>query len=287
MEKITIKTYGKVNLYLEVIRKREDGYHELQMVMQSIGLYDKVSVKEKEKDEIILDTNSPYIPKDEGNLAFQAAKLIKEEYRIDKGVEIDIIKNIPVAAGLAGGSANAAGVLRGLNELWSLNLSGEKLQELGLRLGADVPFSVMEGAAVAEGIGEKLTPIEGLKNTWLVLCKPGISVSTPEVYKALDLSALERRPLSREFLSAIEKRDLRSVSKNMYNALETVTVKKHGVILDIKKKMMQYNAIGTMMSGSGPTVFGIFKDQERAKKAAQNLRKYHNQTYVVNTYNKA
>ncbi|NBG88049.1 4-(cytidine 5'-diphospho)-2-C-methyl-D-erythritol kinase [Isachenkonia alkalipeptolytica] len=286
MEKIRIKTYGKINLYLEVIKKREDGYHDLQMVMQSIGLYDEVSLQKKERDEITLYTNSPYIPTDEGNIAVQAAKLMKEEFQIDQGVEISITKNIPVAAGLAGGSANAAGVLKGLNELWELKLRDEKLRELGLRLGADVPFVLMEGAAVAEGIGERLTPIEGLKNTWLVLCKPGISISTPEVYKALDLEALERRPLPPGFLSAIEKRDLRTLSKTMYNALESVTAKKHGVIEDIKKKMMQYNAIGAMMTGSGPTVFGIFKDQDRAKKAARNLRKYHHQTYVVNTYNK-
>ncbi len=287
MDKITIKTYGKINLYLEVIKKRDDGYHELQMVMQSIGLYDRVSLKEREKDEILLYTNSPYIPRDEGNIAVQAANLIKEEYDIDKGVEITIDKNIPVAAGLAGGSANAAGVLKGLNELWNLNLSQGKLRDLGLRLGADVPFSVMEGSAVAEGIGERLTPITGLKNTWIVLCKPGISVSTPEVYKELDLTGLEARPLPKEFLTAIENRDLRFISRTMYNALESVTLKKHEAIEGIKKKMMQYNAMGTMMTGSGPTVFGIFKDQDKAKKAAHNLRKYHHQTYVVNTYNKS
>jgi len=287
MEKITIRTYGKINLYLEVLNKREDGYHELQMVMQSISLYDKVSVKETEKDEILLYTNSPYIPKDDGNIAVQAAKLIKEEFHIDKGVEITIDKNIPVAAGLAGGSANAAGVLKGLNELWGLGLTEGKLRDLGLRLGADVPFSVMEGAAIAEGIGERLTPIAGLKNTWMVLCKPGVSVSTPDVYKELNVSALEKKPLSEEFLTAIEKRDLRLISKTMYNALESVTLKKHGVIEDIKKRMMQYNAIGTMMTGSGPTVFGIFKDQERAKKAARNLKKHYHQTYVVTTHNKS
>ncbi len=285
MEKIMLKTYGKVNLYLEVIGRREDGYHELQMVMQSIGLYDTVTLEEREKDEVLIKTNSPYIPKDAGNIGVQAAKLIKEEYQIDQGVEITIDKNIPVAAGLAGGSANAAGVLKGLNQLWELGLSEEKLRALGLRLGADVPFAIMEGAAVAEGIGEKLTPIRGLRNTWMVLCKPGISVSTPEVYKALDLSKLERRPLTKEFLTAVENRDLRTVSKNMYNALESVTLNKHHVIRDIKNKMMQYNAIGTMMTGSGPTVFGIFKDQDRAKKAAQNLLRYHHQTYVVTTYN--
>lgn len=286
MDKISIKTYGKINLYLEVIKKREDGYHELQMVMQSIGLYDTVSLKEREADEIILYTNSPYIPKDEGNIGVQAAKLIKEEFQIEKGIEITIDKKLPVAAGLAGGSANAAGVLKGLNELWNLNLSEEKLRDLGLRLGADVPFSIMEGSAIAEGIGEKLTPIAGLKNTWLVLCKPGVSVSTPDVYKELDLSVLEKRPLAKEFLRAIENRDLKFISNNMYNALESVTLHKHAVIRDIKQKMMQFNAIGTMMTGSGPTVFGIFKDQERAKKAARNLKKYHHQTYVVNTYNK-
>lgn len=285
MEKITIKTYGKINLYLEVNKKRDDGYHELQMVMQSISLYDRVSVKEIEKNEISIYTNSPYIPKDDGNIAVKAAKLIKEEFHIDKGVEITIDKNIPVAAGLAGGSANAAAVLKGLNELWELGLSEGKLRDLGLRLGADVPFSVMEGAAIAEGIGERLTPISGLKNTWMVLCKPGISVSTPEVYRELDLSVLKEKPLPKEFLTAIENRDLRSISNNMYNALESVTLKKHDVVEDIKKKMMQYNAIGTMMTGSGPTVFGIFKDQERAKKAARNLKKHYHQTYVVTTYN--
>ena len=285
MKNLKIRTYGKINLYLEVTGKRENGYHELEMVMQNVNLYDEIYLEELEVNRIVLTSDSQYIPKDESNIAAQAAAVIKERFDLDRGVKIHIRKNIPVAAGLAGGSGNAAGVLKGLNSLWELGLSTRELQELGLNLGADVPFQVMGGAAVARGIGENLTAIKGLKNTWIVLSKPALSVSTPEVYGELNVEQLPEKPIQKEFIEAVEKRDLHYVSNNMYNALESVTLIKHPVIEEIKRKMMQYNAMGSMMSGSGPTVFGIFKNQEKAKKAAYHLGRFHRQTFVVNTYN--
>jgi len=254
------------------------------MIMQQIDLYDTIVLTERNDKQIVLRSNCDYIPRDEGNIAFRAAALIRKRFNINKGIEIEIDKQIPVAAGLAGGSTNAAAVLRGLNQLWQLGLSREEMMALGVNLGADVPFCVLGGAAHATGIGESLTPVQGLKNLWLVIAKPSISVSTAEVYAQLNLSKLGERPDTKKMLELIAQNDISNLAKNMRNVLETVTEVKYPVIREIKGKMMEYNALGCMMTGSGPTVFGIYKNYERAKSAYENLALLYKQTYMVQTY---
>ncbi len=284
MREIQLKSRAKINLSLDVLKKREDGYHEVQMIMQQIDLYDRILLRERKDNKIQVISNCEFIPKDSGNIAYQAALKMRNHCKSPYGLDIHIEKNIPVAAGLAGGSSNAAAVIKGLNEFWNLKLTTKELMEIGVTIGADVPFCIMGGAAYAEGIGEKLTPITGLKNVWMVIAKPAISVSTAEVYGQLDLSKLLDRPNTIELLETIETGDVTILSKNMRNVLESVTENKHPVIKEIKNKMMEFNALGSMMSGSGPTVFGIYKNYERAKSAYENLSLLYKQTYMVQSY---
>lgn len=286
MNKIKLKTRAKINLYLEVINKREDGYHNLDMIMQSINLYDYIYVECLKEDKIIIKSNSDFVPENQDNICYKAAKLMKKEFNIKTGFNIYIDKKIPVAAGLAGGSSNAAGVLKAINSLSKLGLTQEELMDLGVKLGADVPFCIMEGCARAEGIGEKLTKLNGLKNTWIIVSKPNIAVSTSEVYSSLNLEDMNQRPMKDLFIENLANRNLKYISDNMYNALEFVTIKKHPIINTIKEKIIEYNGIGSMMSGSGPSVFGIYKDYKLATKSYKNLKKMYTETYLVNTYTK-
>ncbi|SES94677.1 4-diphosphocytidyl-2-C-methyl-D-erythritol kinase [Natronincola peptidivorans] len=287
MSRIQLKSRAKINLSLDVLGKRSDGYHEVEMIMQQVNLYDTITlVDRRDRETIEIITDCEYIPKNNGNIAYKAAALIKETLNIPWGIDIMIEKHIPVAAGLAGGSSNAAAVLVGLNKLWQLKLTTEDLMRLGVKIGADVPFCIMGNAAVAEGIGEKLTAVKGLENIWMVLAKPSISVSTAEVYTQLDLSKIEKRPDTQKLLKAMELGELYTLSQNMVNVLETVTEKKYPIIRQLKKKMIEYHAVGSMMSGSGPTVFGIFKTYEKAKAAYRNLKIINKQTYMVQSYSK-
>lgn len=287
MKSVQLTARAKINLSLDVMKKRYDGYHEVKMIMQQIDLYDIVTLTENDRQTINIRTECEYIPTDEKNIAYQAAELLKEKLDISKGVDIRIEKNIPVAAGLAGGSSNAAAVLLGLNRLWDLHLTTKELMLWGVEIGADVPFCVLGGAALAEGIGENLTPIRGLENVWVVISKPSFSVSTEGIYKQLDLSKLKQRQDINVLIDAVERGDLVKLSKNMFNVLEEVTALKHPIIKQIKKKMLEYNAIGSIMSGSGPTVFGIYKNYERAKSARDNLLKLYKQTYITQSYSKS
>ncbi|MCD5414488.1 MAG: 4-(cytidine 5'-diphospho)-2-C-methyl-D-erythritol kinase [Clostridiales bacterium] len=287
MKSVQLTARAKINLSLDVMKKRYDGYHEVKMIMQQIDLYDIVTLTENDRQTINIRTECEYIPTDEKNIAYQAAELLKEKLDISKGVDIRIEKNIPVAAGLAGGSSNAAAVLLGLNRLWDLHLTTKELMLWGVEIGADVPFCVLGGAALAEGIGENLTPIRGLENVWVVISKPSFSVSTEGIYKQLDLSKLKQRQDIYVLIDAVERGDLVKLSKNMFNVLEEVTALKHPIIKQIKKKMLEYNAIGSIMSGSGPTVFGIYKNYERAKSARDNLLKLYKQTYITQSYSKS
>ncbi|MCT4607118.1 MAG: 4-(cytidine 5'-diphospho)-2-C-methyl-D-erythritol kinase [Marinisporobacter sp.] len=282
MDEMRIRARAKVNLSLDVLRRREDGYHEVKMIMHQVDLYDEILLKNIEKG-ILLETNCEYIPVNEGNIAYKAAKLMMDEFHIKKGVYIYIDKKIPVAAGLAGGSTDAAAVMMGLNELWEIGATKEELMKLSVALGADVPFCILGGAALAEGIGEKLTPIQGL-DEWIVLCKPNISVSTANVYKNLDVNKIEKHPDTDKILIALENKNLQTVLENLCNVLEPVTERMHPIVRDIKRKMVEYHALGSLMSGSGPTVFGIYKDYNKAKSAYENLSKVYNQVYLVKTY---
>ena len=287
MNSISLKSRAKINLSIDVIGKREDGYHIVEMIMQTIDLYDDIKLKELEEDNIIIKSECSYIPLNEDNIVYKAAKLLKEKMDIKKGIEIFIKKNIPVAAGMAGGSSNAAAVLVGLNELWKLGLSKDELRDLGLKLGADVPFCIEGGTALAEGIGEKLTYIKGInKDVNILVCKPDIFVSTKEVYQSLDIKNIEKRPDNKLLIEKLKNDDIVSVSNNMVNVLEEVTSKKYSDIKVIENIIAKNGAMGTMMSGSGPTVFGFFDNEEKAKRARVELLENYSQVYVVTSSEK-
>ena len=282
MKSIELKSRAKINLSIDVLGKREDGYHLVEMIMQTIDLYDIIKITENDIDEININSNSLDIPLNKNNIVYKAAEVLKERFNIKSGLNIFIQKNIPVAAGMAGGSCNAAAVLVGLNKLWNLKLSEKQLQEIGLALGADVPFCISGNAALAQGIGEELTYIKGLpKDTSILICKPNLFVSTKDVYQGLDLDNIKDRPDNKLLIKCLEEGNIKLLSENMVNVLESVTSKMHEEILDIEKIMLDNNALGSMMSGSGPTVFGLFEKEEDAIKGKEKLLKKYNQVYVV------
>lgn len=272
MKKITMDAYGKINLSLDVLHKRADGYHELRMIMQQIDLKDIITIEDY-TDDIIIESNNGSIPLDSSNLVYKAWDALSKRCNIKRGVLIKIQKNIPVAAGLAGGSSDAAAVLKGLNILWGLDLSEEELMEVGLSIGADVPYCIMGGTALAEGIGEKLTTLKPFRGKHILLANPGVSVETGQVYKGLKLDKIKKRPDTESLLRAIEDDNLRYIADNMVNLLEIVTIEKHPIIEEIKNQMKNFGALGSLMSGSGPTVFGIFEDEENMLKCKEELLK--------------
>ena len=284
---VTLKALAKINLGLDVLGRRENGYHDVRMVMQTIYLYDNVTVQKTEEAGIHLECNLFYLPVDETNIAYKAAKLLMDEFDIKEGVRIVLDKHIPVAAGLAGGSANAAAVLVGMNRLFSLGLSQQQLMERGVSLGADVPYCVMRGTVLAEGIGEILTPLPPLPKCYVLIAKPGISVSTKTVYEKLDSQEISEHPDIDGILEGLDKQDIYKVAASMGNVLETVTIGDYPIIEDIKDVMKQDGALNAMMSGSGPTVFGIFDDKSKARKAQEHIRTLQiaKKVYIANVHN--
>lgn len=283
------KARAKINFFLEVEGKRQDGYHDIRTVMQQINLWDDVEIDVQQGNGIKVSTDLPYLPLGIANTAYKAAKNLQELCGINRMLKIKIKKGIPVSAGLAGGSSDAAAVLRMLESGLSLGLSEKKLMEVAGKIGADVPFCLMGKAALAEGIGEILTPIDGLKKGFILLSKPNIAVSTAKVYKALDLKeGLAGRGLlgAELVIKEMALGNLDGLSSKLYNRLEDVTLIRHPIVGDIKNKMLQYGALGALMSGSGPTVFGIFRDYGRASKAYKNLKKTYSQTYITVAYSK-
>ena len=283
MNSIKVKAYAKVNLSLDVLKRRENGYHEVEMIMQQVTLFDNITITKKDEG-ISIDCDCVYIPNNSKNIAYRIAEDILNRFDIKTGIHIEIEKKIPVAAGLAGGSADAAAVIKGLNKLFDLKMSKQEMKDMSVSHGADIPFCIEGGAAVARGIGEELEVIEGLKKVWLVLYKPSISVSTKGIYQRLVVDKIKRHPDTPFLLDAIKRGDCRTLAQNMYNVLEEVTVDKYPMINDIEKKMKEYGAVGTMMSGSGPTVFGIFKNYKCAESAFKNLHKKNKQVFLVMTY---
>ena len=255
----TGKAAAKINLAIDVLRKRPDGYHDVSMIMQSVALYDTITVRAL-KGEIRVTSNTDKIPVDKGNIAYKAAEYLKTKYNVKEGVLINIDKTIPVAAGLAGGSTDAALTLKLLNKAWNLRLSKGELLDAGKKLGSDVPFCIQGGTALAEGLGDKLTSLSGFPDCTILLAKPSVSISTKEVYEGLVLESITERPDIKDMISSIDKGDLKGIASNMCNVLETVTIRKCPQISELKKKLVEYGALGSMMSGSGPTVFGIFKE---------------------------
>lgn len=279
-----VKTNAKINLSIDVVGKRNDGYHLVEMIMQSINLYDILDINEIDEDKIIIKTNSCEVPTNDENIVYKAVKLIKDEFNIKKGVSIFIQKNIPVAGGMAGGSSNCAGVLICLNKLWNLNLDINKLKDLGLKLGADVPFCIEGGSMLASNIGEKLEKIPNLNQEIKILvCKPDLLVSTKEVYQSLDINNLKNKPDNKYLINCLKNNDNKNLAKNMKNVLENVTVNMHKEIQEIKNIMIQNNALGSIMSGSGPTVFGLFDDDDSIQKAKNILIKTYKQIYTTNS----
>lgn len=288
-----LKAYGKINLGLDVLRKREDGYHEVRMVMQTVGLYDRIDLMYLEQPGIKVETNLYYLPNNENNLAYKAAKLLIDEFGVKKGVSIKLKKFIPVAAGMAGGSSDAAAVLFGVNRMFGLGLSIEQLMERGVKIGADVPYCVLRGTALSEGIGEVLTPLPPLPQCQVLIAKPAISVSTKFVYENLGVNELrpEQHPDIDAMVEAIGREDIHGIASHMGNVLETVTIKAHPVIGQIKEMMMDMGAMGSLMSGSGPTVFGLFGNSKEALAAYERMRYGEGtdlvrQVYLTDFYNR-
>ncbi len=271
MNSIELKARAKINLSLDVLGKRPDGYHDIRMIMQTISLHDKIYLEIIPKG-IEIESDCRWIPSDSDNIAYKAADLLIKEYNISNGVKIRIRKEIPVAAGLAGGSADAAAVLKGMNILFNLDIGETDILSFGKRIGADVPFCLKGGTILAEGIGEVLTDIGPMPKVDIVLVKPKISVSTAWVYKNLDLGKVTKRPDTDFLLSAIKENKIDLIAQNMRNVLESVTERKYAIIEEIKNKLVRFGAVGSMMSGSGPTVFGIFRDKDSALKAVEHLK---------------
>lgn len=283
---LELKAYGKINLGLDVVRRREDGYHEVRMIMQTVRVYDAIELNRTEEEGIRLSTNLYYLPDNENNLGYRAAKLLMDEFGIRDGVEIKMKKFIPVAAGMAGGSSDAAAVLFGVNKMFGLGLSKQELMERGVRLGADVPYCIMRGTALSEGIGEILTPLPPMPQCRVLIAKPSVSVSTKHVYENLNLPSLgaEAHPDIDAMRAAIEKKDLSGVVSQLGNVLETVTIPENPVIQTLKDKMMEMGADGSLMSGSGPTVFGLFTNQTAAQAAYEELRYGSSQDLAKQVY---
>ena len=287
MDSIRLKARAKINLGLDVLGKREDGYHEVRMVMQTIGIYDRLILTKIPEEEIRITSNLAFLPVNENNLIYKAIKLLKDEYHFPGGVSVDLNKFIPVAAGMAGGSTDAASTMFGVNRLFGLNLSMGKMMELGVRLGADVPYCVMRGTALAEGIGEKLTRITPVPHMWILIAKPQINVSTRLVYEQLDMGGIQKHPDIDGIIRAIEAQDVVRIAQSMGNVLENVTVPLYPVIETIKQDMLSHGAINAMMSGSGPTVFGIFPDEQTtlARQAFLKEKGDARQVYITENFN--
>ena len=287
MDKLELKALAKINLGLDVLGRRENGYHDVRMVMQTIYLYDDVILEKTKEPGIHLETNLPYLPVDENNIAYKAARILMDEFDIQTGMNIRLRKFIPVSAGMAGGSTDAAAVLFGMNRMFDLQLSEQQLKDRGVKLGADVPYCIMRGTVLAEGIGEILTPLSPMPKCYVLIAKPGISVSTKTVYEKFDALTEVPHPDIDGLIQGLDGGDLRRVAASMGNVLEGVTIGEYPVIEEIKNVMKQEGALNAMMSGSGPTVFGIFADRRTAKKACYAIRekKLARQIYLTNIHN--
>lgn len=275
------KAPAKINLSLDVLYKRDDGYHEVEMVMTMVDLADRIEMQELPRDTIIISSQAGYIPLDEKNLAFQAAKLIKDRYDVKQGVYIHLDKKIPVAAGLAGGSSDAAATLRGLNRLWRLDIPTEELQRLGEELGSDVPFCVSGGTAVARGRGEKLEMIPSPPQCWVILAKPPINVSTSEIYGKLNAREIKRPPYTPAVLESIRLKNFEGLCGGLGNILEDVTIPLYPEVRHLKECMQRLGADGVLMSGSGPTVFGLVSKEAKVPRVYNGLRGFCKDVYAV------
>ena len=278
--KLLVKAPAKINLSLDVLYKRPDGFHEVEMIMTTIDLADRVELSLLDEDKIHILSHNRYVPDDQRNLAYQAAQLLKSRFHVKKGVQITIEKTIPVAAGLAGGSSDAAATLRGLNKLWNLGLSLDELAVLGSEIGSDVSFCVYGGTALATGRGEMIRELPAPPTCWVILAKPFIGVSTADVYRRLDVDSVNH-PDTQSMISAIVANDYQGVCRNVGNVLEEVTLKLHPEVAQIKEQMKRFGADAVLMSGSGPTVFGMVQHDSRMHRIYNGLRGFCDQVFAV------
>ncbi len=287
MNQIELKALAKINLGLDVLGRRENGYHDVRMVMQSVYLYDEVKIEKTDREGITVETNLGFLPTGDGNIAYKAAQLLKDEFGISDGIRIVLRKHIPVAAGLAGGSSNAAAVLYGMNRMFRLGLSRQEMMDRGVKLGADVPYCIMRGTVLAEGIGEELKELPQMPKCTVLIAKPPVSVSTKAVYEALDAEEITDHPDIDGIIAGLEEGSLKKVAAYMGNVLEGVTIPMHPVISEIKEEMKAAGAINAMMSGSGPTVFGLFENRADARNAQKRIREKSlaRQVYVTSIHN--
>ena len=286
MDKIELKAYGKINIGLDVIRKREDGYHDLDMIMQTVGVYDDVIISREDGTqtyEIEVSTDADILPNDKGNLAFMAAKVLMEAYDIKSKVKIHINKRIPIAGGMAGGSADCAAVLRGVNKLFQLGLTDEQLQEYGVKLGADVPYCIVGGTKRAQGIGEILTDLPTPPKCYVIIARPDAFVSTKFVYSHIRPAQIENHPDIDGIIESIKAGDLYGMCEKIANVMEDVTIPEYPIIQKVKDILKSNGAVNALMSGSGPTVFGIYDDEEKAKQSMDALsgKEFVSQLYLT------
>ena len=285
---IYLKARAKINVSLDILGKRADGYHEMKMIMQTLDLHDGIYIKKIDKPRVKIVTSLLWLPTDQRNLAYRAAELLRQEYKINEGIFINIRKNIPVSAGLAGGSADCAATLVGIKQLFNLPISTKELMQIGQSLGADVPFCIMRGTALAEGIGERLTRLGPHPRVYVLLAKPSISVSTASVFKKFDINQVTKRPNTEKIIQYIEDKNKRGISNELCNVLESVTIEQHPIIAELKANMMENKAMGAMMSGSGPTVFGYFRCKGDAYRAMEQLKIAYpmiKELFVTKVYN--
>lgn len=283
MDSFAIEANAKINLGLDVLRRRADGYHEVKMIMQTVGISDRLEFAKLSDDCIRISTNRRELPVGPQNLIYKAARLVKDTCQIAEGISVKLEKNIPVAAGMAGGSADAAATIHGMDRLFDLQLSLEEKQKLGVQIGADVPYCLMGGTALAEGIGEALTALPAVPDAYLVVAKPDIDVSTAFVYKNLHVDRLRSHPDIDGMVESIKKGELSGITARMENVLETVTIAHYPVIAQMKEFLKEQGALNALMSGSGPTVFGVFEKEETARAAyeAMRQRKFTEQVYLT------
>lgn len=281
MEKIKLFARAKINPALDVIERLDNGYHNLKMILQTINLMDTITITKTCGNKINLETNISWLPTNNQNLVYKTAQYLKENYNINQSININLYKRIPIAAGLAGGSTDCAATLIGIRNLFKLPISNDELFKIGKELGADVPFCLLRGTALAEGIGEKLTPVHHFPYCYIVIAKPSISVSTESVFNELNINQIKERPDIEKILFYLQKQDLKGICDNLCNVLETVTIKRHPIISDIKNTMLNKGALGSLMSGSGSAVFGIYSSK---KKATMTIKEIQNKLHIKDVF---
>ncbi len=280
MKEIKLKARAKINITLDIIGKRDNGYHDVEMIMQTINLYDRLILRKIKKDKILIKTNLKYLPVDERNLVYKIIAYMKETYDLPRGVFVDLHKMIPVAAGMAGGSADAAQTIIGMNKLFNMNLSMDDMMEIGSRFGSDIPYCMVQGTALATGLGENITYLDPFPDFYVLIVKPNFSMSTATVYQNFNLDEVEVHPQTSKVIEAIQEGNRESICQGLVNVLETVTPRIHPEIHEIKNRVRELGAKGVLMSGSGPTVYGLFTSNRTAEKALRIIRKDKNMQFV-------